>query len=126
MVNEKFILIGLYASYIVTLIFMLLPDTDKPVMTFPFGAKYELSLRTYVFHITERIGLMILFYFLGQTFSNYGWALNILFWLELIGIIDYTLTYNWTWFYIGKLSIEFALIKVLAFTGIILTTLFKK
>ncbi|HZI24816.1 MAG TPA: hypothetical protein VFD46_07060 [Chryseolinea sp.] len=127
MVNEKFIVIGLYSAYIVTLIFMLLPESNAEVLGYPFGYDGKLTVRTYVYFACERIGLMILFYSIARAITKYYQHFVILFWLELLGLADYFLSYNSTWFHVGQLSIEFAFIKVLVFSGVVIhITFFKK
>lgn len=99
-VTDKIVII-LCFSYIVGLLFNLVPETS-PKNYFLFG-EVELSLKTHAYFAFDHLSKMMLIYVIAVILPYAA----ILFWLEFIDLLDYLACYNSTWFTIFDYGFEY-------------------
>lgn len=88
-------------SYVVGLLFNFFPDTVGKNY-FLFGG-VELSLKTHAYFAFDHVSKIMLLYALALALP----FTVVLFWLELIDLIDYLVCYNSTWFTIFDYGFEY-------------------
>lgn len=112
-------LVLLYLTFVVGLIFLILPNGTQPKDFFPFY-DIDLYLSTYVYFILEKSILILLAGMIYNESIEYRDELRIFVWLLIFDLADYFLTYNTTWFHIGEFPISMNIVKCIIFGGCIL------
>ena len=107
-------LILMYCVILLGLAFMALPDNTEAIDFFLFN-DVRLTFQTYVYFIFEHLGIIILSYIIAVDTRQYKKEVYIFFWLQVLGFLDYLLTYNSTWFHIGMIPISMNVITVAIF-----------
>lgn len=113
-------LILLYVVILMGLVFMALPDNTVAKDFFPLY-DIKLTFQTYVYFLFEHFGMIILSYILAVEVRKYRREVYFFFWLQVVDMIDYVMTYNTTWFEVGDIQVSMNLISVLVFGIVILT-----
>lgn len=123
MERETKILVIVYCSFLVSMLFSLIP---KSTVTYDLFLFYDikLSAQTYVYFFCEHISRLMIFYAFYLVILRP--ELRIIFWLEVIDLIDFSLTYNETWFKILGYALEFNDIKLVLVFILILQSLWKQ
>lgn len=106
----------LVGAYLVDLIYTLVEwDFHRTYSFFPFfhghsGWDGKMALGTYVYFYCQRVALMMIIWasFLASGFRFF----KILFWIELLDLIDFAMCYNEQWFSIRGFSFEFNYLKI--------------
>lgn len=104
----------MYCVILLGLAFMALPDNTEAIDFFLFN-DVRLTFQTYVYFIFEHLGIIILSYIIAVDTRQYKKEVYIFFWLQVLGFLDYLLTYNSTWFHIGMIPISMNVITVAIF-----------
>ena len=112
-------LILLYATILTGIVFLIVPDTVKPINYFPFFG-VELYLKTYIYFIFEKLIVITLAYVIAIEAKQYRQETQIFFWLMVVDLIDYLLTYSWVWFRVGAFPVSMNIIKTFVFGIVIL------
>jgi hypothetical protein len=112
-------LILLYTTILTGVVFLLVPDTIKPINYFPFYG-VEMYLKTYIYFIFEKLIVIALAYIIASEEHKYKQETQIFFWLMVADLVDYLLTYSWVWFRIGSFPVSMNIIKTLIFGFVIL------
>lgn len=118
-------LLLLYATLLVGLIFLIIPDWYTPIDLFIFS-DMKLSGANFIYLVGERSVLVILAYILWTQEREYVDALSVFFWLMVADLIDFILSYNEIWFSIGSFPISMNIMKAFIFGGIIINEGWKK
>lgn len=120
-------LLLLYLTFVVTLLFMLIPDNDVTVGYLFYDKR--VSLEYYVYSIFEKLVLIALAYIIANEATEYRLELKIFLWLLIADLADSLLTYNSIWFRVGAMPISMNVLKCTIFGLTILNawirTLFK-
>lgn len=117
-------LLLLYATIIVSLVFLLIPDNDVTI-GFPFSTMV-VSVEYYIFSIFEKFVLIILAYIIASEATEYEGAIWIFFWLMVADCVDYVLTYSGVWFYSQSFPISMNILKSTIFGLTIIRELWKR
>lgn len=112
-------LILLYTTILTGIVFLMLPDTVKPVNYFPFYG-VEMYLKTYIYFIFEKLIVIVLAYIIAAEEHQFKQETKIFFWLMVADLIDYLLTYSWVWFRVGTFPVSMNIVKTLVFGFVIL------
>lgn len=107
-------------SFLVGLLFDLIPFAPAQPQKLFILSDSEITLEWYVYLAGEKIARMIIFYafFLATKFK----IVNLFFWIECIDLIDFMFWMNRPWFQILSFDVEFNTLKpciiVIAFVWI--------
>lgn len=108
-------LLLLYLTFVITLVFMLIPNNDINV-AFPFSnPAMSVSLEYYIYSIFERSVLIILAYIIANEAQEYREVIWVFFWLMVVDFLEYLLTYSSVWFTLGGFPISFNVVKCVVF-----------
>lgn len=118
-------LLLLYLTFIVGLVFLLIPDAVHTKDFFPF---YDIQMypKTYIYFILEKSILIILAVIIANEETQYKEALRIFVGLLCFDLIDYFLTYNTVWFHVGIFPVSMNTTKSLIFGLVIIRELWKR
>ena len=118
-------LVLLYLTFVVGLIFLLIPQATHTEDYFPF---YDIQMyrSTYIYFIIEKGILILLASIIANEATEYKNALWIFVGLLFADLIDYFLTYNTIWFRIQNFPISMNTVKATVFGGVILKELWKR
>lgn len=107
-------LILLSVTILLGLVFMALPDNTTPKDFFLF---YDINLtfQTYVYFLFEHFIIIILSYIIAVESRQYKNEVRIFFWLQVLDLVDYVLTYNTPWFHVFNFPISMNVIMVTVF-----------
>ncbi len=106
-------LLLLYCSLTIGLIYLIVPNTD-PFNWFVFS-DMELTLKTHLYFICEKVILIILAYVLLDQENKYRQALWVFFWLMVVDLVDYIASYNSIWFHAGGFPMSMNILKSIIF-----------
>jgi hypothetical protein len=112
-------LLLLYCTFLIGIVFLLLPMGNTPVDWFLFS-DMELTAHTHVYFIGERVTLIILAYIIAAESVKYRQATWVFFWLMVGDLVDYCLSYNAVWFYCGSIPVSMNVVKGLVFGLVII------
>jgi hypothetical protein len=103
----------LFLTLVLGLVFYIVPNT-QPRDFFPF---YDIvmGLKTYVYLALEKFILIVMGYIIASESTKYREALWVFFWLLVIDLIDYFLTYNTAWFKVDWFPVSMNMVKVFVF-----------
>lgn len=96
-------------SFLVGLLFDLIPFAPAQPQKLFILSDSEITLEWYVYLAGEKIARMIIFYafFVATKFK----IVNLFFWIECIDLIDFMLWMNRPWFQILSFDVEFNTLK---------------
>lgn len=117
-------LILLYLTFIVAVLFVLVPSNNI-VVKFPLS-DMTVSLEYYIYSIFERSILIVLCYIIASEATEYRSAIWIFFCLVVVDLVDFLLCYNSVWFYLGIVPVSMNIVKSFVFGGVILNEAWKK
>lgn len=106
-------LILLYLTFVVSLLFLLVPNNDITVGY--LFSDMRVSLEYYIYSIFEKFVMIILAYVIWKESDNYLPELAMFFWLMVIDLVDLILSYNSVWFRIGEFPISMNIVKCIIF-----------
>lgn len=112
-------LILLYTTILTGIVFLLVPDTIKPINYFPFFG-VEMYFKTYIYFIFEKLIAIALAYIIASSEHQFKQETQIFFWLMVADLADYLLTYSWIWFRIGTFPVSMNIVKSIVFGFVIL------
>lgn len=118
-------LILLYATFVVGLLFMVLPETVYPKDYFLFS-DMKLHFATYIYFICERLVLVVLAYVVASEATKYREAIWIFFFLLCVDVVDFLLTYNSVWFYVRSFPVSMNTTKSIVFGLVIIRELWNR
>lgn len=118
-------LLLLYATILVGIIFLIIPDWYTPIDLFLFS-DMKLSGANFIYLVSERSVLVILAYVLWTQEREYVDALSVFFWLMVADLFDFILGYNSVWFSIDSFPISMNVLKAIIFGFVILRELWRK
>jgi hypothetical protein len=101
LIRESWILLRLFEPFI-----------HGEITPFPFYP-ITLAIETYAYFACYYLSMMIIAWAFVLIIPQYHVILAAWFFLQGVELIDYFLTYNTPWFFIGKLGISITLIKFL-------------
>lgn len=114
-------MMGKYLLLLLTLFFgvtfLVIPDNFTPYSFFPFSAQ-KLTFQTYLYFGFEHLTLIALAYIIAREetkFKHIAWAYLI---VQSAHLIDYLLTYNSIWFFIGSFPVSINTVGFGVFTVI--------
>lgn len=122
MSNEFKISILIYCSFLITMLFSLIPHSSDTYSFFMFF-NIKLSLQTYTYFFCEHISKMMIFYAFYIAYPRR--ELLIVFWIETLDLFDFTLIYNETWFRVLNFPVEYNDIKFILIAILIIQTSWK-
>lgn len=96
------------------MVFQFLPDNTYAKDYFPLY-DIKLTFQTYVYFICEHLTFIVLTYIIASEARKYRQALTVFFYLQVLDLVDYLLTYNTTWFKIGSIPITMNSLSFLIF-----------
>lgn len=117
-------LVLLYLTFLVGIVF-LLPYNTIQYDLFLFSNSTT-NIPNYFYYICEHLALIALAYIIASEATEYQQAIKIFFWLLVIDLIDFLLTYNGVWFTIQHFPITFNLVKIAIFGMVILKELWDR
>lgn len=94
--------------------------TPDPFLFYAFPKEQGIAYQTWVYMICEYLITMIFIGIIAQEAKEYRFAIWVFFWLVVIDLGDYLLTYNSIWFKIGWLPVSMNILKVVIFGLVIL------
>ena len=106
-------LILLYLTFIVSLLFLLVPNNDITVGY--LFSDMRVSLEYYIYSIFEKLVLICLAYVVASEATEYRGELQIFLWLLIADLVDLLLSYNSIWFHIGPLPVSMNILKCVLF-----------
>lgn len=106
-------LILLYLTFVVSLLFMLVPNNDV-TMGYPFS-EMVVSLEYYIYSIFEKLVMIVLAYVVASEATEYRGELKIFLWLLIADLADLLLSYNSIWFHVGAFPVSMNVIKCVLF-----------
>lgn len=107
-------LLLLYLTFVVGLVFLILPKDLHPIDFFLFS-DMELYTQTHIYFILEKSIPIVLAYIIYSEATAYRGALKIFLWLVIADLADYLLSYSSVWFHIGDFPISMNIVKCLVF-----------
>lgn len=110
---------------VVWLLFPYTPDPDSWIKFFPFSEQ-ALPWQNYIFHMCEKFTFLVFAWVIFHEANDYRIALFVFFLIQCIRLIDYFLTYNEVWTYLGVFPVDTNTVGALFFTFAILYELFKQ
>lgn len=122
MTKEVKIMWIVYCSFLVTMLFSLVPKSDIKYDLFLFYDKH-LSMQSYVYYFCEHISKAMVFYALWLSYPTP--KLKIVFLMEICDLIDFALIYNETWFKILGYPAEYNDLKFVIVAILILQIVWK-
>lgn len=111
-------LLLLFLTFVFGLVFVIIPQTE-PRDWFLFS-EMKLTLATHMYFICEKLVLIVLAYIIAAEERNYRRAVQIFFWLLVVDLVDYFLTYGSIWFKLGGFPVSMNTVKVIIF-GIVIS-----
>lgn len=118
-------LLLLYSTFLIGLLFLVLPDTVYAKDYFLFS-DMKLYFGTYVYFICERLILVVLAYVVASEATKYREAIWIFFFLLCADVIDFLLTYNGVWFYVRSFPVSMNTTKSIVFGLVIIRELWNR
>lgn len=109
----KLILLGVVI--LMGLVFNVIPSNTEPKDWFPFYDGIKLTAQWYWYYIFEKSGWIILSYMLATEERKFRLELRTFFWIQVIQLADFFLTYNTTWFHIGIIPISMNIVATTIF-----------
>lgn len=113
--NRHIVLVLVMSSFVIDLIFDLVPQSTEKYYFFPFFLGYKgwdgsMTTENYVYLFCEHVsGMSIWLAFYKAT----GWRLmNYIFFVELSDLVDFCLCYNSTWFRVYGHPVEYNDFKI--------------
>lgn len=118
-------LLLLYLTFVVGLVFLLMPDTSSPHDYFPF---YDIELypKTYTYFILEKSILILLASIIANEATEYRQAIWVFVGLLVADLIDYFMTYNTAWFHYQGIPISMNVVKATIFGLVIINEKWKQ
>lgn len=107
-------LVLLYLTFVVGLVFLILPEQVSTKDYFPLY-DIQMYLSTYVYFILEKSILILLAAMIYNESTEYRGELKIFVFLLIFDLIDYFLTYNTVWFRIGEFPVSMNIMKCILF-----------
>lgn len=107
-------LILLYLTFVVGLVFLILPEQISTKDYFPLY-DIQMYLSTYVYFILEKSILILLAAIIYTEATEYKNELRVFIFLLIFDLIDYFLTYNTIWFHIGEFPVSMNTMKCFLF-----------
>lgn len=107
-------LILLYLTFVVGLVFLVLPEQISTKDYFPLY-DIQMYLSTYVYFILEKSILILMAAIIANEATEYQQEIRIFVWLLVIDLVDYFLTYNTAWFHFGEFPISMNVVKCFVF-----------
>lgn len=108
-------LVLLYCVILSGLVFMAVPDQTEPIDWFPLYDGIKLTAQFYFYYLFEHIGIIILCYIIASEARQYKREVYIFFYLQVLQLLDFIITYNTTWFHVGTIPISMNIISVAIF-----------
>jgi hypothetical protein len=115
-------LLLLFLALIFGTVFNVLPNWDgvtfmtpDPFYFYDFGKDYGIAYQTYIYMICEYFVAMIFTWIIAAEAKEYKGAIQIFFWLVVVDLLDYLLTYNSIWFRVYSFPISMNILKVFIF-----------
>lgn len=99
-------LILLYLTLLVSILFILLPNTGITQKWFLFS-EVKLTFKTHLYFICEHFVLIVMAHIIKSEYSDNKFELSIFFYLMIIDLVDYLLNYNEIWFRVGEVPVSF-------------------
>lgn len=118
-------LLLLYATLLVGLIFLIIPDWHTPHDFFLFSSM-KLTGAMHIYFIGEKAILIVLAYIIAFEAKEYQKAVWVFFWLLVADLVDYLLSYNSVWLSIGNFPISMNIVKAFVFGFVIINEGWKK
>lgn len=122
MSREFKVLLIVYCSFLVTMLFSLIPKSDEKFDLFLLYDK-QISMQSYAYYFCEHISKTMIFYALWMAYQRV--ELRIVFFMEVIDLIDFVIIYNETWFKVLGFSLEYNDIKLVIVAILIIQVLWK-
>lgn len=114
----------LYATFLVTLLFLVVPDNDVTI-GYPFS-DMRVSLEFYIYSLAEKLGILIFIYIIAKESTAYREAIWIFLWLSVLDLVDFLLNYSEVWFYLDGFPVSMNVVKCVIFGIVILNEIWKK
>lgn len=92
--------------------FLYLPINNGLIDWFPFSDT-ECTRQEYFYYLSEHLSFLCLFYFIYRWHCQYIKELEIILLILVVDFIDYLLTYNSVWVYLGKIPISWNTLQIL-------------
>lgn len=118
-------LLLLYLTFLVSFLYIFLPQTVKPYDYFLFS-DMSLHFGTYIYFICEKFILILLAYVVASEAVEYRNAIWIFFGLLCADLFDFLLCYSEVWFYLDGIPVSMNVVKALVFGVVILRELWKR
>jgi len=116
-------LLLLFFTFVLGLLFLLLPTTGP--MDFFLFSNAKLTFQTHVYFICEKLVLIIMAWVIAAEEQQYRKTLQVFFWLLVVDLLDYLLTYGSIWFYLWSFPISMNVAKVVIF-GLVISKVWIK
>lgn len=128
MSKESKILLLVYCSFLVEILFNLIPYSANQYHFFPFFDGYTgwdgaMTLQTYVHKFCSHVSRLMIFYAFYLEIRRP--ALQVIFWLEFLDLIDFVLCYNYKWFTWLGYGVEFNDVTFVIISILIIQTSWK-
>jgi hypothetical protein len=115
----------LYTTFLVGLLYLLLPQTVEPQDYFLFS-DMKLHFATHIYFICEKAILIVLGYVVASEAVEYREAIWIFFWLLVLDLVDYLLTYSTVWIDLDGFPVSMNTLKAVIFGGVIIREIWKR
>lgn len=113
-------LVLLYCVILLGLVFMAVPDQTEPIDWFLMYDGIKLTAQFYFYYLFEHFSVIILCYIIASEARQYKREIHIFFYIQVLQLLDFVITYNTTWFHVGTIPISMNIISVAIFGLVIL------
>lgn len=107
-------LVLLYLTFVLGLVFLLVPMKREMMDFFPFS-DFEIYPVNHVYYICEKLIVIILAYIIATEATEYRKPLFIFLVLCIADLADYLLSYSAVWFRIGEFPVSMNIMKCILF-----------
>lgn len=91
------------------------PDDDPYTQPFFYLVNVEVTPNTYLYFFFQRLGWILIGSYIVYTGQRFLTALWVFLVIQAADLIDYVLSYNWVWMYIGEAPISWNVLKCVVF-----------
>ena len=107
----------IFLTFVLGLTYLIAPTTDS--MDWFLFSDMKLTLKTHVYFICEKVIVIILAWIIAAESRAYRGVLQVFFWLVVVDLLDYLLSYGSIWFYLWGFPVSMNILKVVIF-GIVI------
>lgn len=117
--DEKKAIVLIFASLVLREMFLLFPEDPYLFDPFPL-ADIQINTQLYAYFAFFYIAMALIAWAFLILMPSYSFILTAWFFLQIVEVVDYFLTYNTAWFHVGNFGVSITIVKFTILAGLII------